>query len=87
MFGLHKKAKLRTDVTLDFQNYINQKLTQAGNYQLTISVKDTKGQTTAAILKIHLNRESAEVSPIESGQFQMQREGGASKLARRGYLQ
>ena len=78
LFGLHKKAKLRTDVTLDFQNYINQKLKEAGDYQFVILVKDEKDQTADAILKIHLTRESREsaaVSPIETGQFQLRREG------------
>ena len=76
LFGLHKKAKLRTDVTLDFQNYINQKLTQAGDFQFAISVKDNAGQSADAILKIHLiNKASAAATPIETAQFQMQREG------------
>jgi hypothetical protein len=75
LFGLHKKAKLRTDVTLDFQNYINQKLTQAGDFQFAISVKDASGQTADAILKIHLNKASAAAAPIETVRFQMQREG------------
>lgn len=75
LFGLNKKAQLRTDVTLDFQNYINQKLTQAGDYQFAITVKDKEGQTTNAILKIQLSKKTATLTPVETGQFQMQRQG------------
>ena len=78
LFGLRKQVRLRTDVTLDFQNYINQKLKLAGDYEFVITVKDKKGQATKATLKIHLSKEAKETvgaSPIEIGKFQMQRLG------------
>lgn len=78
LFGLDKRARLRTDITLDFQNYINQKLNHAGEYQFDITVKDKAGQSSSVILKIHLDQESAAVTPIETGQFEMQRIGKGS---------
>jgi hypothetical protein len=92
LFGIENKALQHTDITLDFQNYINQKLTMEGEYQFLISVEDKKGQTTNTVLKVRLKSPGisappVEVSkapvdipktPVETGQFEMQREGRGS---------
>jgi len=41
-------------VTLDFKNYINQKLQQEGDYTFTIEVKDDHNQTTKATIHVRL---------------------------------
>lgn len=89
LFGIEFKAMQHTDITLDFQNYINQKLTTEGEYQFLISVEDKKGQTANTVLKVRLKSPGISVppvevskapvdipkTPIETDQFMMQREG------------
>ena len=75
LFGIEKKALLRTDVTLDFQNYINQKLNQSGEYVFNIEVVDKKGQSSKATLNIQVLESKDATTPIESGRFQLQRRG------------
>jgi hypothetical protein len=89
LFGIENSALQHTDITLDFQNYINQKLTVEGEYQFSISVEDKKGQTANTVLKVRLKSPGnlmppVEVSkapvdipktPIETDEFMMQREG------------
>lgn len=75
LFGIEKRALLRTDVTLNFQNYVNQKLTQVGEFQFNIEVMDKKGQSANAILKVRLTKPEGVSLPIETGQFQLQRNG------------
>lgn len=82
LFGIENAALQHTDITLDFQNYINQKLTTEGEYQFLISVEDKKGQTANTVLKVRLKSPSISVppvevskAPIETDQFMMQREG------------
>lgn len=75
LFGIEKNAMLRTDVTLDFQNYINQKLNQPGKYEISVEVVDKKGQSSKTMLNIHVFKPKDATTPIESGRFQMQRRG------------
>ena len=75
LFGIKSKALQHTDITLDFKNYINQKLTTEGDYQFLINVKDKKGQTANTVLKVRLMSSDTSKTPIETGQFMMQREG------------
>ena len=75
LFGIDKRAVLRKDVTLDFQNYINQKLNQPGQYTFKIKVVDKQGQATQASLIINLVKPKNATTPIESSRFQMQRQG------------
>lgn len=75
LFGLQKKTMLRTDVTLDFQNYINKKLVQPGEYEFTIEVVDKKNQTTRTSLHIIVEEVKGKTTPIETGHFQLLREG------------
>ena len=91
LFGLKKRPTMRTDITLDFQNYINKKLGQAGEYEFIIEVVDKKNQTTRTSLQLileepkgkttpietgHLLEEpKGKTTPIETGHFQLQRKG------------
>ena len=82
LFGIENVVLQHSDITLDFQNYINQKLTTEGDYQFLISVEDKKGQTANTVLKVRLKSPGISVppvevskAPIETDQFMMQREG------------
>lgn len=89
LFGIENSALQHTDITLDFQNYINQKLTTEGEYQFLISVEDKKGQTANTALRVRLKSPGISVppveiseapvdipkTPVETDQFMMQREG------------
>ena len=75
LFGLDRKIHLRTDVTLDFQNYINKKLNEPGQYLFNIEVVDKKGQAVKAVLSIHVIKPIEKADQIESGRFELQRNG------------
>jgi len=75
LFGLKKKPTLHTDVTLDFENYINKKLDQVGEYEFNVEIIDKKGQSTSTNLLIKLEDPKGKTTPIEMGHFQLQREG------------
>lgn len=75
LFGIKKSARLHTDLTLDFQNYINKKLERAGKYEFAIEVVDKKNQKTHATLLITLEEPKEKATPIESGHFQLKRKG------------
>ena len=75
LFGIKTKTLQHTDVTLDFKNYINPKLTAEGEYQFLINVKDKKGRITSTVLKVRLTSPAISKTPIEIGQFILEREG------------
>lgn len=75
LFGLKIRPLSHTDITLDFQNFINKKLVQAGEYELTIEVIDKKNQATQTTLRLTLEEPKGKTTPIETGSFQLQREG------------
>ena len=75
LFGIEKKSLLRTDVTLDFKNYINQKFTQPGQYVFSIEVVDKGGQSSTATLNINIIKPKDNNALIETGRFQLQRHG------------
>ena len=75
LFGIEKKALLRTDVTLNFQNYINQKLEQPGEYEFSLEVVDKKDQSSKTLLKILVLKPKDASTPIESSRFLLQRNG------------
>ena len=75
LFGLQKRPYSYTDVTLDLQNYINKKLVQAGDYEFTIEVIDKKNQAAHTTLRLTVEQIKGETTTIETGNFQLQREG------------
>ncbi|MDH5649458.1 MAG: hypothetical protein OEY67_07350 [Gammaproteobacteria bacterium] len=77
LFGIDKKALLHTDVTLDFQNYINRKLTEPGEYTFVIAVTDRKNQAATKILLVRVvaPKEESTRRPVETGRFHLKREG------------
>jgi len=75
LFGIEKKALIRTDVTLDFQSYINKKFTEPGQYIFNIEVADKNGLSSKATLNIHIIKPIDKSSQIEKGIFKLQRQG------------
>ena len=75
LFGIEKKTMSRTDVTLDFQNYINRKLNEPGQYVFEVEVTDKQDQTAKATLNIQVIKPKDAKTPIETGQFELQRQG------------
>ena len=75
LFGIERKTALYTDITLDFQNYVNKKLEHPGKYEFEIKVVDKNDQPTTALLMLHLQEPQGEITPIETNHFKLQREG------------
>ena len=79
LFGLPHRTENQTDITLNFKNYINEKLTAEGNYEFQIEITDKKGKAVTALLKIELlpdtKQAAIEPNPVKTSAFQMQRTG------------
>ena len=79
LFGLPHRTEAQTDITLNFKNYLNEKLTTEGSYEFLIEVSDKKGRAVTATLKVEVypaSKEAAiQLSPIETAGFQLQRIG------------
>jgi len=79
LFGLPHRTETQVDITLNFKNYINEKLRTTGPYEFLIEVTDKKGGVGTAALKVELHPDSkeaaAQLTPVESGTLQLQRIG------------
>lgn len=81
-FGIDKRIKNRQDVTLNFTNYINEKLDSEGSYDFQIRVTDKQGRSAEATLLVKVLREQTvaqdtdrDVSPVQSRDFSFKRIG------------
>ncbi len=79
LFGLPHRTENQTDITLNFKNYLNKKLTAEGNYEFQIEVTDKKGAAVTELLKIELlpdtKQAAIQLKPVKTDDFQMQRIG------------
>jgi hypothetical protein len=79
LFGLPHRTEAQTDITLNFKNYINEKLTTGGPYEFLIEVSDKKGRAINATLKIEVypaaKEATMQLSPVKTAGFQLQRIG------------
>lgn len=83
LFGLPKRVWSSRDVTLNFRNYVDEKLDAPGRYTFEIAVTDRKGRTATATLVVDV--EAAERSSatgaaepeaaLRSGDFRLERVG------------
>ena len=64
LFGLDQRPYSRSDVTLNLKNYINERITEAGVYQIEITVTDYHGQSTSQRIAIDA-RDASEVEVDE----------------------
>jgi len=84
LFGLDQRPYSRSDVTLNFRNYINEEIIEAGTYRIDIAVTDHLGQSASKTLLLEARAASEpdtaaapEVAEIwaESGEFVFRRVG------------
>ena len=83
LFGIKKRVRRYKDVTLDFRNYINEKIGIPGNYEFFIQVSDDQGRAAAAQLAIIVTEDQvrkkkqtdADIVPMKTGSFQFERAG------------
>ena len=54
LFGINRRPLNSRDVTLDFQNYVNHKLEQAGDYTILVEVTDKLAQVSKINILIRL---------------------------------
>ncbi len=78
-FGLQTRPRQHKDVTLNFENYINEKLEDAGQYEILIRVTDKEGQSTRSTLKVSVipepATETSRVEPLREEPFLLSRAG------------
>ncbi len=81
-FGLQARPRQRKDVTLNFENYINEKLEVEGLYEIFIRVIDKKGNSANSSLRVSVRPEIAkdtqDVDLIQEQQFLLSRAGTGS---------
>jgi hypothetical protein len=58
LFGLKTQVRQLGDVTLNFENYINEKLESIGDYTIELTVTDRKGKSTSASLRVRVSEAS-----------------------------
>lgn len=54
LFGLSTTVRQLSDVTLNFETYINRKLETKGDYAFELQVTDREGRSAAAQLRVHV---------------------------------
>lgn len=79
-FDLKTQVRRMTDVTLNFQNYINKKIDSDGEYVIDLRVIDRKGNSASSELKLRVNpiittREKMEEKALKQNHFRFQRVG------------
>lgn len=67
LFGLKTQVRQLTDVTLNFQNYINEKLESTGDYTIELRVIDRKGNSASASLQVRVIDSSTTVGQSDNG--------------------
>lgn len=83
LFGLEQSPRSRIDVTLNLQNYINERIETEGEYEFQILAADKSGNRveTTIILKANLETTEAEILAarearlLRNGDFTFQRTG------------
>lgn len=83
-FGLEQRPYSQSDVTVNFRNYVNEKLTDPGAYRIDVEVTDHQGQSVSGQVLINIRRanDSAAASAAEvlepvvaTGDFALRRIG------------
>jgi hypothetical protein len=82
LFGLNRQVRQLTDVTLNFEAYINQKLEAPGSYRFELTVVDRQGQSAAATLMVEIAGEAGGEAGVgdaglDTEDFQATRVGAA----------
>jgi len=80
LFALDRRVLLNKDVTLDFKNYINNKLNQPGEYTFVINVTDKKQQPAQANISVRLTSPAAAPQPEPANEKETEQQQPVSKL-------
>ncbi len=79
LFGIEKRLRLHKDVTLNFQTYINERITEPGDYLFLIRVRDQEDEAASARLLVVVAAEETtaarEAAPAKTGVFRLERVG------------
>ena len=83
LFGLEQSPRSKADVTLDLQNYINEKITREGQYQFQLWVTDKNDNTTEGEISVHVHEavspeeltRAKAASLLRTGSFTLKRTG------------
>jgi hypothetical protein len=83
LFGLEQTPRSYTDVTLNLQNYINERIETAGEYEFHILVTDRKGNIVEKKIYLYAHLEAPEKEPtivedaglLQTESFTLQRIG------------
>ena len=80
LFGVKNQVRQLRDVTLNFQNYINEKIDKDGDYTIELRVTDRKGNSASGILLIRIDTlqtvsKQAENKTVETSAFRFERIG------------
>lgn len=83
LFGLKTQVRQLRDVTLNFQNYINEKIDSAGDYRIELRVTDREGNSVSGNLLIRVVNvvtasEQADNKPVEKSAFRFERVGASA---------
>ncbi len=65
LFGAQARVRDHKDITLDFENYINKKLENEGQYYFSLTVKDKEGRSASTILSVMVDREKTSLEIME----------------------
>ena len=83
-FGLEQRPYSQSDVTVNFRNYVNEKLTEPGAYRIDVEVIDHRGQSVSGQVLINIRSpndsaaKSATAVPepvVATGDFALRRIG------------
>jgi hypothetical protein len=82
LFGINTQVRQLTDVTLDFQDYINRKVEAEGAYTFILRVTDRKGRSVTENLTIRalrhpLAEEQSSFDAVQVGSFRFERIGSS----------
>lgn len=84
LFGLEQRPYSRSDVTLNFRNYINEKITEPGVHRIDIEVTDYRGRSASESLIVNVREPEAIEADVpekaaevwaETGEFAFERVG------------
>ena len=82
LFGINTQVRQLTDVTLDFQNYLNRKIETEGVYIFNLRVTDRKGRSVTENLSVRaftppLAAAQSSLGAVKVGAFRFERVGSS----------
>lgn len=83
LFGLKTQVRQLTDVTLDFQAYLNEKLESTGDYTIELRVTDREGKSDSTTLQVRVTSPTPSdgqpaIEPVATDSFSFVRTGSST---------